>query len=73
MSIIQPRRSSVANLAAEWVADWAPRAATAQCPMCGAALDDVSQKFCGGDTCDRIWMRHSTLELYKGEAAVCRR
>lgn len=73
MSSIHPRLSFVANVAAERVADRALTAATAQCPMCGAALDDVSQRFCGGDRCDRVWMRHSTFEFYNGAATLCRR
>jgi hypothetical protein len=73
MSLIQPRLFVAANVAAERVADHALRAATAQCPMCGAALDDVSQRFCGGDRCDRVWMRHSTFEFHDGAATVCRR
>jgi hypothetical protein len=60
MSIIQPRVSFVADVAAERVPDRALRAAIAKCMTCGAALEDVSQRFCGGDRCDRVWMRHST-------------
>jgi len=73
MSIIQPRLSFVASVAAERGADRALSAATAQCPMCGIALDDLSQRFCGGDRCDSVWMRHSTFEFCNGEATVCRR
>ena len=25
-----------------------------RCPMCGTELADVTQRFCGGDTCDRV-------------------
>jgi hypothetical protein len=73
MSIIQARLSFLANVGAERVADRALRGAMAECPMCGAALDDVSQRFCGGDRCDRVWMRHSTLQFDNGAATVCRR
>jgi hypothetical protein len=73
MSIIQPQGSFVDDVAAERVPDRAPRAAMAKCPTCGAALEDVSQTFCGGDRCERVWMRHSTLEVYSDPDAVCRR
>jgi hypothetical protein len=72
MSIIEPRVSFVGDVAAESVPDRAPRAAPAKCRTCGAALEDVSQRFCG-DRCDRVWMRHSTLEVYSDPDTVCRR
>jgi hypothetical protein len=27
-----------------------------RCQMCGAELEDASQRFCGGDRCARIFM-----------------
>jgi hypothetical protein len=73
MSIIRPRVSFVGDVAAERVSARAPGTAMAKCPTCGAALEDVSQRFCGGDRCDRVWMRHSTLEFYSDVETVCRR
>jgi len=31
----------------------------AKCQTCGADLPDVSQRFCGGDRCQRVFMRQS--------------
>ena len=31
--------------------------AMARCQMCGAELADATQRFCGGDTCDRVLQR----------------
>ena len=31
----------------------------AKCETCGAALEDVSQRFCGGDRCARVFMKYS--------------
>jgi hypothetical protein len=31
--------------------------AMARCEMCGAELADAAQRFCGGDTCDRVLQR----------------
>jgi len=73
MSIIGPRVSFAGDVAPERVADRAPRAAMANCQTCGAALEDVSQSFCGGDRCERVWMRQSTLEVYSDPDTVCRR
>jgi hypothetical protein len=73
MSSIPPPLSFAAKVAVERVADGALREATAQCAACGAALDDVSQRFCGGDRCDRVLMRHSTFEFCNGAATLCRR
>lgn len=73
MSIMRPRVSSVADVATELVPDRALRTAMAKCMTCGAALEDVSQRFCGGDRCDRVWMTHSTLEFYNDAETVCRR
>ena len=73
MSIIELHGSFADHVAAERLPDRAPRAAMAKCPTCGTALEDVSQTFCGGDRCDRVWMRHSTLEFYKDAETVCRR
>jgi hypothetical protein len=28
----------------------------ARCQMCGAELEDASQRFCGGDRCARVFM-----------------
>jgi hypothetical protein len=30
----------------------------ARCETCGAELQDASQRFCGGDRCDRVFMNH---------------
>lgn len=73
MSIIEPRVSFVGDPAAEPATDRAPGAAMATCTTCGAALEDVSQRFCGGDRCERVWMRHSTLEVYSDPDTVCTR
>jgi hypothetical protein len=27
-----------------------------RCPVCGTELADASQRFCGGDSCQRVWM-----------------
>lgn len=31
----------------------------ARCQTCGAALEDASQRFCGGDRCARVFMKHA--------------
>jgi hypothetical protein len=59
MSLMLPSLSSVAVVAVERVRDRALWA-MARCMTCGAPLEDVSQRFCGGDRCDRVWMREST-------------
>jgi hypothetical protein len=30
----------------------------ARCETCGAELQDFSQRFCGGDRCGRVFMKH---------------
>ena len=30
----------------------------AKCEICGAELQDSSQRFCGGDRCHRVFMKH---------------
>ena len=30
----------------------------ARCQTCGTELDDPSQRFCGGDRCTNVFMRH---------------
>ena len=57
MSIIEPRTSFVGDVATGRVPDRALWAAMAKCLTCGASLEDASQRFCGGDRCDRVWMR----------------
>jgi hypothetical protein len=31
----------------------------AKCQICGADLPDLSQRFCGGERCQRVFMRPS--------------
>jgi hypothetical protein len=31
----------------------------AKCQVCGADLRDLSQRFCGGERCERVFMRQS--------------
>lgn len=73
MSIMQPRLTSVVALAIERVPHRAPWTAMAKCAMCGAVLEDASQRFCGGDRCARVWMSHSTLEFYTDARTACTR
>lgn len=70
MSIMRPRLTSVVAVAIERVPNRAPWTAMAKCATCGAVLEDVSQRYCGGDRCDRVWMRHSTLEFYTDEDSL---
>jgi hypothetical protein len=30
-----------------------------KCETCGAELEDGAQRFCGGDRCGRVFMRHA--------------
>jgi hypothetical protein len=32
----------------------------ARCETCGLELEDASQRFCGGDRCHRVFMKHRT-------------
>ncbi len=31
----------------------------ATCGTCGVELHDTTRRFCGGDRCLRVWMRHA--------------
>jgi hypothetical protein len=33
--------------------------ATARCHTCGAELQDATQRFCGGDRCIHVFMKHA--------------
>jgi hypothetical protein len=65
--------SSVPGVAAERVRDEALWTTTAKCMTCGASLEDAAQTFCGGDRCDRVWMRRATFEFSTEARTVCRR
>jgi hypothetical protein len=35
----------------------------ARCQTCGMEVDDPSQRFCGGDRCANVFMKHSAPRL----------
>jgi hypothetical protein len=70
MSIVSVRETAAWASAYPRVGD-GHRSVVATCATCGAELDDVSQRFCGGDRCRRVFMNRG-MAAAPDERAISR-